>query len=340
MGLIGNYENRTDEALYGWAWDEDASRPAELGILVDGRESHVIHPSIIREDLLAHGFGDGGCAFRWEFPDEIFDGESHHVEILMRASGEPLPGQGGGIELRFANYRRLPPAPARLDRNETARRIAGVDWFHSFDFGEGLTATGHKKQRGLEVEAASILPADIAGKTCIDIGAWDGFFSFQAEHRGARAVLATDHFSWSGDGWGTADGFRLARELLGSDVVDQDIDVPDIAEATVGRHDVVLFLGVLYHLQDPFAGLRAAAAVCDDTLIVETTLHLHEVEVPSLRFFAGTELGDDPTNWWSPNPRCVIEMLEALGFDRIAYSPHPAMSNSETPTRGIFHARR
>lgn len=340
MALIGNYEGKVHEALYGWAWDEGASKPAELEIIVDGQIHYPLTPDIVREDLFAHGLGDGGCAFYWLFPDELYDGEPHQIEIRMRATGEPLPGQADRIVFQADNYRHLPPTSPGFDRSDMQRRIAEVSWFHSFDFGDGLVADGSKGLKRLEFEAAAILPKDIAGKSCLDIGAWDGFFSFQAEHRGARSVLATDHFSWSGAGWGTADGFRLARELIDSDVSDMDIDALDIEESMVGRHDVVLFLGVLYHLQNPFAGLRAAASVCDDTLIVETTLHLHEVEAPSMRFFAGSELGGDPTNWWSPNPRCVTEMLEVLGFDRIIYTPHPSEVDSSAPSRGIFHALR
>lgn len=97
----------------------------------------------------------------------------------------------------------------------------------------------------------------------------------------------------------------------------------------------------LDHLHNPFEGLRAVASVCDGTLVVETTLHLHDVETPAMQFFPGSELGGDPTNWWSPNPQCVIEMLSALGFRRIDFTPHPTTSNGDSaPARGIFTAYR
>lgn len=341
MAVIGYVDNRSQLSLGGWAWDEDRRAPAPVRILVDGKTANLLTPDIRREDLRTHGLGDGGCAFEWRYPDHLYDGAPHRIEILAAATGLPLSGQQDAIVFQVANHRRLPSAAAGVGGSDLAQRVAAVRWFHSFDFGDGAVAQGHKDRRTLELEAAAAIPADIAGKRCLDIGAWDGFFSFQAELRGARSILATDHFSWSGEGWGTADGFRLARELLASRVADLDVDAIDIAESTVGRHDVVLFLGVLYHLRNPFEGLRAAASVCDGTLVVETTLHLHEVETPAMQFFPGSELGGDPTNWWSPNPRCVADMLSALGFRHVDFTPHPATIVGErAPARGIFTALR
>ena len=101
------------------------------------------------------------------------------------------------------------------------------------------------------------LPASLEGLTVLDIGAWDGFFSFECERRGASRVVAADYYSWHGPGWGTKAGFQLAREALGSRVEDVDIDVMDLSPERVGTFDVVLFLGVLYHLRHPLSRARA-----------------------------------------------------------------------------------
>ncbi|MDI1296077.1 MAG: methyltransferase type 11, partial [bacterium] len=87
----------------------------------------------------------------------------------------------------------LPPVPDR--------------WFHSFAFPDGTHVDGVKTLNALRQEADLIFPQSLQGKRVLDIGAWDGFFSFQAEQRGAAEVLATDHFCWSGDGWGDKRGF-------------------------------------------------------------------------------------------------------------------------------------
>jgi tRNA (mo5U34)-methyltransferase len=119
------------------------------------------------------------------------------------------------------------------------------------------------------------LPASLEGRTVLDVGAWDGFFSFEAERRGASRVVATDHYSWHGLGWGTGDGkagFELARTALGSRVEDVDIDVMDLSPERVGTFDVVLFLGVLYHLRHPLLALERIASVADDLLVAETVV--------------------------------------------------------------------
>ena len=142
------------------------------------------------------------------------------------------------------------------------------------------------------------LPASLAGRTVLDIGAWDGFFSFEAERRGAARVVATDHYSWHGGGWGSKAGFELARTTLGSRVEDVDIDVMDLSPERVGAFDVVLFLGVLYHLPHPLLALERVASVSRDLLILETVVDMVGVRRPAMAFYPGRELNGDPTNWW------------------------------------------
>ena len=181
----------------------------------------------------------------------------------------------------------------------------------------------------------------VAGKSVMDVGAWDGFFSFEAERRGAKTVLATDQFCWSGPGLGTKDGFDTAHHFLGSKIESLDIDVMDISPETTGGHDIVLFLGVLYHLRNPFLGLEQMAAVTRECLVVETLLDLYDLDRPAGAFYPGREKSNDPTNWWGLNQHAVIGMLECLGFSRVVFNLHPT-SNPETPDsmRGIFHAIR
>jgi tRNA (mo5U34)-methyltransferase len=141
-------------------------------------------------------------------------------------------------------------------RNEAEK----ITWYHTMDLGgvrtKGSDNTPSQLQR-------IHMPACLKGLTVLDVGAWDGFYSFEAERRGAKRVLATDHQAWRsreafGFGTGKA-GFELARRALDSQVEDLEIDVYDIAPGTVGTFDVVFFLGVLYHLKDP---LSAVERVC------------------------------------------------------------------------------
>lgn len=164
----------------------------------------------------------------------------------------------------------------------------------------------------------------VAGKTVLDVGAWDGFFSFEAERLGAGKVLATDHVSWSGWGWGTRDGFDYAHKCRGSTVDALDIDVPDISPETVGAWDTVLFLGVLYHLKNPYAGLETVSKVTGHTLIIDTVTALNDVPEPAARYFYLDELARDQTNYWGPNTRCLEAMLREIGFSRVEIFESPS----------------
>jgi tRNA (mo5U34)-methyltransferase len=198
----------------------------------------------------------------------------------------------------------------------------------------------------LEAEADAVFKHGVAGKTVLDIGANDGFFSFEAERRGASRVLATDHFHWSGPGWGNKGGFDYAHARLDSRISSLDIDVPKISPETVGMHDVVLFLGVLYHLRDPLAGLANAASVTSDLLVVETVTALGLLPWPAMRFYEGAELHGDPTNFWGPNRACLAAMARELGFKRVEITHHPLVRphwrrpHSFSTSRAIMYAWR
>ena len=148
------------------------------------------------------------------------------------------------------------------------RRAAEITWFHSMDLGAGLRTSGiYDPSRTLP---RLRLPDRLAGQTVLDVGAWDGYYSFEMERRGAD-VLATDDYSWGGGGWGTKAGFDLAHAALGSSVRSLQIDPLELSpDALGGRFDIVLMLGVLYHLRDPLRVLERVASVTAGLLVLET----------------------------------------------------------------------
>ncbi|MCW2387638.1 tRNA (mo5U34)-methyltransferase [Sphingobium sp. B11D3B] len=191
-----------------------------------------------------------------------------------------------------------------------------ITWFHSIDLGEAVTP-GFKHHWLLKAEADAYFRSDlVTDKSVLDIGAWDGFMSFEAEQRGAGRVVATDHFCWSGPGWGTKAGFDYAHSALNSRVEAVEVDVFELDPARLGTFDVVLFPGVLYHLKDPFGGLERASAMSHDLLIVETATAMNHVKEPVMQFYLGNELGGDPTNFFAPNEPCLCNMLKEIGFTR------------------------
>jgi tRNA (mo5U34)-methyltransferase len=195
------------------------------------------------------------------------------------------------------------------------KRVAEINWFHRIDLGQGIVTTGRK--RGQERLARLVLPSSFSGLTVLDIGAWDGYFSFEAERRGATRVLATDSFCWGGGGPTTKAGFELAREALGSKVEDLEIDVMDLSPERVGTFDVVLFLGVLYHMIHPMRALEKVYGVTGKQLILETEVDMLHVRRPALAFYPGREAWNDPTNWFGPNPAAAVAMVKTVGFREV-----------------------
>lgn len=199
-----------------------------------------------------------------------------------------------------------------MDREQLKREVDALEWFHTIDIGKGVVTPGRVDPQRQTLPRLR-LPADLSDKTVLDIGAWDGFFSFEAERRGARRVLATDSHAW----WTRKQPFELARRALGSRVEDFDIDVMDLAADKIGTFDLVLFLGVLYHLRHPMLALEKVFSVTANHLILETVVDLTWTSYPAMRFYPEDELAGDSSNWFGPNPAAVVGMLKAVGFKRV-----------------------
>jgi tRNA (mo5U34)-methyltransferase len=223
-------------------------------------------------------------------------------------------------------------------------------WWHSIDLGEGVVTRGFKTPGILAAELEALRLPDLRGKSVLDIGAWDGFYSFEAERRGAARVVALDHYIWSVDWdalgrygeecrargvvpepyqnvpsvWRPAElpgkrGFDTAHRALRSNVqsVVADFMTTDLDE--LGAFDVVLYLGVLYHMQNPFEALRRVAAVTREVAILETeAAAFGGFEHHALcEFFESNELNNDVTNWWAPNEKALTGLCRAAGFRRV-----------------------
>lgn len=229
------------------------------------------------------------------------------------------------------------------------------EWYHSIQLAPGLVTPGRAPLAAWDDSLRALhLPA-LAGKSVLDIGAYDGYFSFAAERLGASRVVALDHYAWSTDMVGYMQAWResrdtgrhlaaphltahwrpdvlpgrapfdAARAVLRSAVEPVVGDFMTMPAGTIGAFDVVLFLGVLYHLEEPLTALRrvfdltAPGGLC----VIET----EAVEVPGSRgralceFFPADELNNDASNWWSPNRAALLGMCRAAGFSTVEAMP-------------------
>ena len=188
-------------------------------------------------------------------------------------------------------------------------------WFHTIDLGDGVRTPG---QKDTPTEVGIMQIPDLTGRSVLDIGAYDGFYSFEAERRGAERVVAADSWSWNWPGSDARRNFDLAREVLDSKVEDRVVLVEDVAPETVGGvYDVVLFLGVLYHAPDPLGYLENVRSVTGQVAVVETVVDLMDIDVPAAAYYPSDSLNHDGSNFFGPNPPAVEGMLLDAGFSKV-----------------------
>jgi tRNA (mo5U34)-methyltransferase len=207
-----------------------------------------------------------------------------------------------------------PQRPPRRGR-DFSQELADKGWYHSFELPDGTRYEGHNTLEILRKRWARFpLPADLTGRRVLDIGAWDGWFSFEAERRGA-AVTAIDCVE--------IDNFLHIHRALDSKVDYRILDFYDLPAAGLGRFDHVFFLGVLYHLKHPLLALEMVCELTTGAAIVESfvtdaeTWRDHQSELPTLEFYETDELGNQLDNWFGPSVAAVLAMCRSAGFARV-----------------------
>ncbi|HKD07108.1 MAG TPA: methyltransferase domain-containing protein [Bryobacteraceae bacterium] len=223
------------------------------------------------------------------------------------------------------------------ENRRQVERLSKLGWYHSIELPDGGVIEGHQSVENLRRRIAQFpLPDDLRGKRVLDIGAWDGWFSFEMERRGAT-VLAVDSAKNT--------RFLEARSLLGSRVEYRIADICRLTHRDVGTFDIVLFLGVLYHLKHPLLALENVCGMCRDIACIEsfvTESDLHAI--PMMEFYETGELRGQLDNWSGPNASCLMAFCRAAGFARVNFesalgerahvtgyrqwSPHPTAASA------------
>ncbi|HEX8666553.1 MAG TPA: TIGR04290 family methyltransferase [Beijerinckiaceae bacterium] len=224
---------------------------------------------------------------------------------------------------------------ATLTRDEIRRRAEALGpWFHNIVLNGVATAPNHFLGDYPSVKWKSFsdaIPQDLSGKTVLDIGCNGGFYSIEMKRRGASRVLGVD---FDEDYLAQA---RFAAEVSGLDIEFRKLSVYDVG-ALGEAFDVVLFMGVLYHLRHPLLALDLIHEhVAKDLLVFQSmqrgskeiedvgenphfweTEHFDRPGYPKLHFIE-RRYADDPTNWWVPNAACAEAMLRSAGFAIVAH---------------------
>jgi tRNA (mo5U34)-methyltransferase len=251
-------------------------------------------------------------------------------------------------------------APATLGQAAIRARVNALGpWFHNLDLGGVRTAPQHPLGDYPATKWSRFAPAiagAIAGRSVLDIGCNGGFYSIEMKRRGAARVVAID-----------LDERYLAQAQFAASVCGAEIEFRRLSVYQVGalaeRFDIVLFMGVLYHLRHPLLALdlinehvigdllvfqsmqrgSAALGFCDENYDFWDVAHFDAPEYPKLHFIE-QRYADDPTNWWVPNRACAEAMLRSAGFAICSHpepevyvcrrSQAPAGGGAVYPTRG------
>jgi tRNA (mo5U34)-methyltransferase len=228
-------------------------------------------------------------------------------------------------------------------------------WYHRLDLGGGAYTPG---EWDLNQVVDRIPWPDVAGKRCLDIATFDGFYAFELERRGAAEVVAVDIASWDeadlawdmrtsrkfherfeGTDWKHGRGFAMAREALGSKVEWRPVSIYALSPETVGTFDVVTCGSLMLHLRDPVGALEAVRTVCGGVFMsveaIDPWMTVRLRGTPAARF----QGQGAKSQYWNPNSACHVAWLESAGFEVVDRSRPFVVPRTSRPTSHALEAR-
>jgi 2-polyprenyl-3-methyl-5-hydroxy-6-metoxy-1,4-benzoquinol methylase len=221
-----------------------------------------------------------------------------------------------------------------MTKSEIIKRIDALKpWFHSIDLGDGIRIQ-RDPVHGAETNypevlwktVKKLLPGNVQGLRVLDVGCNAGYFSVEMKRAGASYVLGIEGFPQY------LAQAKLVRDILQIDLDLRELNVYQVTE-DLGRFDITLFLGVLYHLKHPLLALEILASVTEGILVVESAilpdspssnLRVNDYggATHELRFLSNQPVGDEPgvvglQNWFIPSLDCLKAFLQTVGFEHI-----------------------
>ncbi|MGD8499097.1 MAG: DUF1698 domain-containing protein [Phycisphaerales bacterium] len=239
-------------------------------------------------------------------------------------------------------------------------------WYHRIELPAGIVTPGWAPID----PARYCVPENLSGMRVLDIGAWDGYWTWEALKRGAKEVVAIDDFSDTcgapdrvkRNGWKT---FDICREAFGfnklyaggSDVskIWQNGKNQTVHQLTtsiydvigLGKFDIIFFFGTIYHLKHPLMALEGISRLCKGALYVETASldeyspyrggigQGYDRNDMVMEFYPTNQYGNNSGNWWAPTLQCLGAMMETVGFKDIECWPLTEEPKELTDCRGF-----
>jgi tRNA (mo5U34)-methyltransferase len=218
---------------------------------------------------------------------------------------------------------------AELTEDDIKQLVAGYDkWYHQYEFLPGVKTNAQQKTAEILNALDTVgLPQDASGLRVLDVGCCDGFFSFEMEKRGAE-VVPIDYRNVNNLGFG------IAKRILKSDLTARVDTIYNVTPQKYGQFDIVLFLGVLYHLRHPILALDRMRAMLSPGGKIFLETHMipdGDENLPLSKYYRRDALGGNYTNYFGPNAACVEAWLDAAEFKLIDWQ-------EPTRNRGVFGA--
>ncbi len=253
-----------------------------------------------------------------------FKGEGAGPALVANCATDPArPGRDRPPWTRSTT--RSPTTGRCAMADDLAGEVARYPWYHTHELGDGVVTPGMFDHRG--VVDRYMIPADLSGRRCLDVGTMDGFWAFEMERRGAAEVVAADLAAPDELDWPPrwreqvtteldetkAARFELVHQALGSRVQRVERSVYDLGP-DMGTFDVIFCGDLLVHLKDPITALQRIHGVCGGSAIICNPI----TKFPLGRGRALVEFdGITEFQWWLLSEAALERMMRAVGFDRV-----------------------
>ena len=215
------------------------------------------------------------------------------------------------------------------ERDALRRAVAALDWYHTIDVGDGIVTPGVFDLRPLVPRFG--IPDRLDGRSVLDVGPGNGFFSFLFEERGAASVTTIELPSWNAHDASPVlkafyetepsaaqnihDALGLAARARGSRVQRTFVSIYDFDPAVHGRYDIVFCAAVLLHLTDPLRALYRIYSATKEVALISTPID-DEASGEPRALFKGTATGH---TFWLPNRTCLMQMARAACFREVEW---------------------